>query len=142
RKEEIRPISKIRDHVRRATRYYEGSQPGVRSSERNAQHSDIQGKDLGRVCPGDALPCRADNKGIHVDTNHGQVPPPISTDFSSGGGGGRISAHDVAADIPHRYTAQRGAPDEPLSSPDFLDDNEGEGYHAERFRDAVETCGE
>ena len=140
--EKVRTVSEIADHVWRAARNDERTQPCVCGSKTDAQHTDIKREDLRRICPGNALPCCANDECIDVHAHHGQVAPTVTVDSASGSSGGGIGFHDVSANVPHGNTAQCGAPDETLAAADTLDDDEGECAHAECFGDAVEASGE
>ena len=140
--DEVSAVAKAGDHVRGGAGDEEGPEPGVGGGNGDAEHADVEGEDLGRVGPGDALPSGADDEGIDVDGGHGEVAPSVPLGVTGGGGGGRVGSQDVAADVPERDRAKEGAPDETLATTNALNDEEGEGEHAERLKDAVQSRGE
>jgi hypothetical protein len=140
--EEIRAVPQIGNHIRRAARNDERSEPRVGCSERDTQHPDIEREDLGCVRPCNTLPRRANDEAVDIYGDHSQIPPTRACDYAFKCGTSGIILHDISADIKHRDAAQRGAPYQTLPAPDALDDEKGEGAHPEGLRDAVEARGE
>ena len=139
---EVGTVAEVADHVGCAAGDDEGSEPGVCGGEGDAEHADVEWEDLGCVCPGDALPCRADDERVHIYTHHGQVTPTVTVDRTSSSSGGRIGFHDISADVPHGNAAKRSTPDETFAATDTFNDDKSESTHAKGLCDAVETSGE
>ena len=49
-KEKVRPVAKIGDHVRCRSRDDERTEPGIGSSQRHAEHADVEREDLRGNC--------------------------------------------------------------------------------------------
>jgi hypothetical protein len=142
RKEEVRAVSEVADHVGRGSGDDEATEPGVCGGEGDAEHADIEREDLGRVRPCDTLPSGANDERVDVHTHHSKVAPAIAVNGACGSGSGRVGFHDVPADVPHGDASQCGAPDESLTATNTFNDDEGEGAHAKGLCDAIEAGGE